>query len=41
MPFPEISSLVSGVMKHPREILKILRIFGEIIYNGMSVGVFT
>ena len=41
VPFPKISSLVSGVVKHTRKILKILWILGEIIYNGMSVGVFT
>ena len=41
VPFPKISSLVSGVMKHTGEILKILGILGEVIDNRMSVGVFT
>ena len=41
VPFAEISSLVSRVMKHTREILKILWILGEVIDNRMSVGVFT
>jgi hypothetical protein len=41
MPFAEISSLVSGVVKDTRKTLKILGIFGEVIYNRMSVGVFT
>ena len=41
VPFPKISGLVSGVVKHTGEILKILWILGEIIYNGMSVGIFT
>ena len=41
VPFAEISSLVSRVMKHTGEILKVFRILGEVIYNRMSVGIFT
>ena len=41
VPFAEISSLVSGIVKDTRKIFKILGIFGKVIYNRMSVGIFT
>ena len=41
VPFPKISGLVSGVVKHTGEILKILGVLSEVIYNRMSVGIFT
>ena len=41
VPFAEISSLVSRVVKHTGEILKILGVLGEVVYNRMSVGIFT